>query len=267
MKANVTRLCMCNLIGSDAVKKDILSKKGELALRKNLKTLDEMQEIDLRLDGIEDVRSSLLAEMGALDQTVTAAQQDILSKEGEIAVLDEERRGVESTLETETDNIVRSESRLKEIKTQKEYVAVSKEIGVAKKMKVELEEQLLQKIGQLDELKGAVSESQANLASLEENIAARKAEVQTKVDDLDRELAEDRIAREEKAKTLSPAILKRYATLRKMRRGLAVVEARDGSCLGCNMNLPPQLYNSLHRGEELIFCPHCQRMLVLRQQS
>lgn len=256
-----------NLIGSDADTKDILPGKGESALRKNLKTLDEMQEIDLRLDGIEGVRNSLLAEMDALDQTVAAARQDILAKEGEITALDEERQGVESTLAVEADNIVRSESRLKEIKTQKEYVAVSKEIGVAKKMKVELEEQLLQKIGQLEELKGAVSESQGNLASLEENISARKAEVQAKVDDLDHELAADRIAREEKVKTLSPAILKRYATLRKMRRGLAVVEARDGSCLGCNMNLPPQLYNSLHRGEELIFCPHCQRMLVLKQQA
>jgi hypothetical protein len=246
---------------------DILPVKGESALRKNIQTLDEVQEIDLRLDGIEGVRNALLAEMDALDQTVVAARQDILAKEGEIAALDEERQGTELTLAAEADNIVRSESRLKEIKTQKEYVAVSKEIGVAKKMKAELEEQLLQKIGQLDELKGSVAESQANLASLEENISARKAEVQTKVDDLDRELAEDRIAREEKTKTIPPNILKRYALLREMRRGLAVAEARDGSCLGCNMNLPPQLYNSLHRGEELILCPHCQRMLVLRQQS
>jgi predicted nucleic acid-binding Zn-ribbon protein len=55
--------------------------------------------------------------------------------------------------------------------------------------------------------------------------------------------------------------------LREQRRGIAVVEARDGSCLGCNMQLPPQLYNSLFRGDDLITCPHCQRVLVLRREE
>lgn len=256
-----------NITGIAAVRNNISPGKGESALRNKLQTLYEVQEIDLRLDGIEGTRDSLLAELQLLDQKVAEARQDILAREQTLAALDEEKQGVEATLATEGDNIVRSESRLKEIKTQKEYVAVSKEISVAKKMKLELEEQLLQKIGEIDLLKEGIAESQVNLAALDENIAAQKAEVQAKVDALDRELAEDRVAREEKTKTLPPAVMKRYGTLREMRRGLAVTEARDGSCLGCNMNLPPQLYNSLYRGEELITCPHCQRMLVLRQQS
>lgn len=255
------------LPGGNAGRIDILPGKGESALRKNLQTLDEVQEIDLRLDGVETVRGALLSEIDALDQRVEEARRGISVKEGEIAALDEEKAGFESTLATESDNIVRSEARLKEIKTQKEYVAVSKEISVAKKMKVELEEQLLQKIGQLDDLRAEIATSSADLLSLEENIAAQKAELRAKLDELDRELTVDRTARDEKAKALPPALMKRYGTLREMRRGLAVVEARDGSCQGCNMNLPPQLYNSLHRGEELIYCPHCQRMLVLRQQS
>ncbi|HEU0265389.1 MAG TPA: C4-type zinc ribbon domain-containing protein [Geobacterales bacterium] len=46
---------------------------------------------------------------------------------------------------------------------------------------------------------------------------------------------------------------------------MALAEARDGSCLGCNLNLPPQLYNSLFRYEDLVTCPHCQRVLTVRR--
>ncbi|MBT0663812.1 hypothetical protein KI809_05805 [Geobacter pelophilus] len=234
-------------------------------MKKNLETLYELQEIDLKLDGIEGVRNSLLAEIDTLDQKVAEARQELLAREESCASLDAEKEGLEVTLATEAENIARSEARLKEIKTQKEYLAVSKEITAARKMKTELEEQLLQKISLADELKGEIAERKSNLDALEGNIAAQKAEVQVKVDALERDITVDQTSRDEKMKTLPPAVVKRYAQLRKMRRGLAVVEARDGSCLGCNINLPPQLYNTLFRGDELITCPHCQRMVVYRQ--
>jgi predicted nucleic acid-binding Zn-ribbon protein len=237
-----------------------------LAVQKKLQTLDELQQIDFRLDGITGARNALLAEMDALDQNVVEARQEALLKDAEHSAMEAEKQRLEGTLAAETDNIARSELRLKEIKTQKEYLAVSKEISMARKLKIELEEKLIQKIGQVEELKVDITERQTNLAQLEANISEQKAEVQVKVDSLERDLAADQTAREEKTSLLPPAVVKRYGTLRQNRRGIAVVEARDGSCLGCNMNIPPQLYNTLFRGEELITCPHCQRMLVLKQQ-
>jgi predicted nucleic acid-binding Zn-ribbon protein len=240
--------------------------KGVQAVKKNLETLYDLQELDFKLDGIAGVRDSFLSEIDALDQQVAEARQELLAKEEGCASLESDREGLESTLATEGDNIVRSEARLKEIKTQKEYLAVSKEITAARKMKIELEEQLLQKIAQLEEIKAQISERQGNLAALEENIGVQKSEVQQKVDALESDISVDLAAREEKVKSLPPAVVKRYGKLREMRRGVAVVEARDGNCLGCNINLPPQLYNTLFRGDELITCPHCQRMVVFRPQ-
>jgi predicted nucleic acid-binding Zn-ribbon protein len=240
--------------------------KGVQAVRKNLETLYELQEIDLKLDGIAGVRDSLLAEIDVLDQKVAEARLELLAKEEGSAALDAEREGLEATLATESENIVRSDARLKEIKTQKEYLAVSKEITAARKMKTELEEQLLQKIALLEELKADIAERQANLAALEGNIGTQKVEVQSRVDALEADISGDCSSREDKVKTLPPAVVKRYGQLRTSRRGIAVVEARDGNCLGCNINLPPQMYNTLFKGDELITCPHCQRMLVYRQQ-
>ena len=59
---------------------------------------------------------------------------------------------------------------------------------------------------------------------------------------------------------------KRYQLLLDRRGGVAVVEARNGACLGCNMHLPPQLFNSLYLAKEVQTCPHCNRLLYVEKE-
>ena len=236
-------------------------------MRNNLKLLDELQSIDLKIDSCNGEKEALLEEIAALDTKVAEAQSAIAAKKEELALLNEDREKLEEGIAAEQENITRSESHQKEIKTQKEYQAVSREIATAKKLSTELEEQLLQKIGQADELNVAINGIVETLSVLEQNITVQKVEVQGKISRLEEMINRDAAEREAIAKGLPAMMLRRYGILREQRRGVAVVEARDGSCLGCNMQLPPQLYNTLFRGEELITCPHCQRMLVLRQED
>ena len=236
-------------------------------MRKSLKMLDELQEIDLKIDSFKGEKEGMLQEQALLDGKVAEAESVIALKTAELSALEEEKGALEESLAMEAENIARSEGRIKEIKTQKEYQAVSKEITAARKQKAEMEEQVLQKIGRIEELKGEIAGLEENLAELQGNIGTQKAEVQARIDKLDEGILKDSAAREEIVKTLPASIIRRYTLLRDQRRGLAVAEAKGGSCLGCNMNLPPQLYNTLFRGEELITCPHCQRMLILRQEE
>lgn len=236
-------------------------------MRKNLLMLEELQTLDLKIDGRHGERQGLLDRMAELDRQVEGARLSVEERKGQLAILEEEKQGLEANLATEEDNIVRSESRQKEIKTQKEYQAVAKEVSAAKKLKGELEEQILQKSAQIEELVADIAARESDLASLEENMVSRKAEVQTGLDQLDQEIATDAAAKETTVKAIPASLLKRYEALRERRQGVAVVAARAGNCAGCNMNLPPQLYNSLFRGDDLVLCPHCQRMLVLHTEA
>jgi len=234
-------------------------------VRKNLFMLEELQELDLKIDGRQGERQALLDQMAELDRQVEEARLAVEAKRSELTLLEEEKRGLETSLITEEENIARSEVRQKEIKTQKEYQAVVKEITAARKLKGEFEEQILQKSAQAEELSADIAAREAELGSLEENMAVRKAEIQEGLDRIDRELAADVSAKEATAKAIPASLVKRYQALRERRQGIAIVEARSGNCTGCNMNLPPQLYNSLFRGDDLVLCPHCQRMLLVRQ--
>jgi predicted nucleic acid-binding Zn-ribbon protein len=82
---------------------------------------------------------------------------------------------------------------------------------------------------------------------------ARMAEIEAKI-------AEQRAERDKLATQVKPDVLKRYASIR-MRRGLAVVSVRNGTCQGCNMNIPPQLYIVIQRGQTIETCPSCHRII------
>lgn len=234
---------------------------------KTMKLLENLQVIDLKLDAWHGEKNGLLGETTALEEQLETERGSIAAKQAEMSEVEQGKRELEENLAAETDNIARSEVRLKDIKTQKEYQAVSKEISAAKKITAELEEQVLQKISRMDELRSEIEAMEANLKLLEENISSRKTEILDKIEKLEESIHADVAERDSMIKGIQPALLSRYTKLRERRQGLAVVEAKNGSCLGCNMNLPPQVYNNLFSTENLITCPHCQRMLFLRRQD
>jgi len=228
--------------------------------------LEDLQELDLKSDGSQARIQDALAEIEALDGRLLDVRAAVEAKNAEIEAMEVERQALNGNLETENANIARSEANLKGITTQKEYQAVNKEIASAKKLILELEEQIIQKIGSTDELKEELVSMEADLQSLDQNLGTQKAEIRARIESEEAAVTADAKLRAERVKSIPPGIIKRYEKLREGRRGIAVVEARDGGCLGCNMHIPPQMYNNLFRGEELITCPHCQRILVLKQE-
>jgi hypothetical protein len=105
----------------------------------------------------------------------------------------------------------------------------------------------------LSDRAGDVEALKASIAKDSDVAQARMAEIQGKI-------AELRVERDKLATEVKPDVLKRYSNIR-MRRGLAVVSVRNGTCQGCNMNIPPQLYNVLQRGQTIETCPSCHRII------
>lgn len=236
-------------------------------MKKRLEMLEQLQEIDLQIDVLKNSQSGLHGAMNGIEQGLDTAREELAGLQARVAQLEQEKGDLEGLLATEQENIRRSESHMKEIKTNKEFQAIGREIAAARKQAAELEEQLLQKIGQIEELAGEISAKSASLAELEENTAQRIKEKQAEIAAVQQDIDADAARRDEITKHLPASLIKRYNSLREQRRGQAIAIARDGYCLGCNMNLPPQLYNSLFRGDDLISCPHCQRVLILKQQQ
>jgi hypothetical protein len=232
-----------------------------------MELLKELQEIDQELSKVRQSGKELETERSALNADVERVQGmvDSLAADGE--ALRSQRRELTQALVLEQENVKKAEGRLPTIKTQKEYVAVLKEIDTAKKMNKDIEDQIRAKDGEIEVLKKEQEEKEGELASLREKVDSRQGEIAAVLAEYAQTESEKGSQRDALLKDLPVQLRKRYQLLFDRRGGMAVVEARNGACLGCNMHLPPQLFNSLFQTQEIQSCPHCNRLLFVSSKG
>ncbi|WP_303721636.1 zinc ribbon domain-containing protein [Malonomonas rubra] len=234
-------------------------------MHEQMNLLKELQEIDQEISTIEKSQQGYRQELDSFGVESARVQAMLDELSAELAVLQKDEAQLQQDLLRERDNIARVEGRLPEIQTQKEYVAVLKEIDMAKKANKDLDEQLLAKLQEISSLEEDLQEKEAELAGINEKAEARTAEINELLAESDTALEKRKETRESVTKDLPTALLRKYQTLFKRRGGLALALASNGACLGCNMQLPPQQFNSLLRETEMQTCPHCNRLLYVEQ--
>lgn len=232
-------------------------------MQDRMQRLKDMQELDVQLNALAQERQKLTAEESVLGEELGRVQAMADALESEIEQLQGRRRELAMALAQEQENVKKAEGRLPSIKTQKEYVAVLKEIDTAKKMNKDIQERMQATDGEIEALVRDRDEKNTQLQPLAARVSERRAEMAADSSRLESELAEKTSQREELLKEFPHSIRRRYQTLIERRGGVAIVEARRGTCLGCNMHLPPQLFNSLFTQEETQTCPHCHRLLYV----
>ncbi|MDZ4186425.1 MAG: C4-type zinc ribbon domain-containing protein [Desulfuromonadales bacterium] len=232
-------------------------------MQDKLKILKNLQDIDQELN---DVRRQL----GTLESEADDLTAERVRVEGMVATLGEELAGLEAqlseldcSLSIEQDNVVKAEGRLPAIKTQKEYVAVLKEIDTAKKVNKEIQDKIKHKNEEIAALAAEKAEKDAELAEVSGRTAERAALIQAKIDEIKANTSARETERNNLFAQIPPQLAKRYQVLIERRHGVAVVLAQKGACTGCNMLLPPQLYNNLYTTREILTCPLCSRLLYL----
>lgn len=235
-------------------------------MHEKMNLLKELQEIDQEISAIENSQQGYRDELETFESDAARVQGMLDELGAELALLQTDEAQLQQDLLKERDNIARVEGRLPEIQTQKEYVAVLKEIDMAKKANKDLDELLLAKQQEINALEEDQQEKESELGAIKEKGDARGAEISAMLAESDATLGKRKATRDSVAADLPASLLRKYQTLFKRRGGLALALARNGACLGCNMQLPPQQFNSLLQVNKMQTCPHCNRLLYVEQE-
>jgi predicted nucleic acid-binding Zn-ribbon protein len=230
-------------------------------LREQIERLAVLQAIELRVQEMEREKSGIPQSIVFLEEELRKEEDKLRAEKAEMEKLGKERRQKEQELEEETDKVKKVESRVFEIKTNKEYQAVLKEIESAKKLNRQREEEILEILEKLEQ-------GQKRIAGAEKELEEKRKEMQRKVSALkqkeasyEQEMAGEVRQKEEKEKEIPAGLLSKYRMLAEKRHGIAVARVAHGACQACHMNLRPQLYIELQKQEALIMCPNCSRIL------
>ncbi len=228
-----------------------------------LQYLINLQKFDLRIFQIQDQ----LRKAPELLKSAEAPLHDVLTRlqalknTGESLV--KQRRSAERELATQEDQLQKIRNRLSELKTNKEYQAHLFEIELARKKKDSIEENVLETMERVEQNEQAVKELEEQAKEAQQNFDAEKARIETQLATLANELADLEQQQKTLAEMVEKPLLARYNRLKIMRKGYAVAQLRDGACGGCQLQLPPQLVAEVKRGNELMDCSYCHRILYM----
>jgi predicted nucleic acid-binding Zn-ribbon protein len=233
----------------------------EATLRKQLELLWELQRIDLALRDMMEDRERYPKEMKRMDEKGKIEKDRVQKERDKIESLEKERRQKEHHLIAEQDKIKRTESRMFEVKTNKEYQAVLSEIEGIKEGNSREEEEILRLMDEIDETKKNLTRWEKEAAVTLDKIEAERKVIQGKITRDDAGCKKQMERREVLAKQIEARLFKLYDTLKEKRRGLGVVIVKNETCQGCFLNIPPQMYIEVQKNNTLIQCPNCNRIL------
>jgi predicted nucleic acid-binding Zn-ribbon protein len=159
----------------------------------------------------------------------------------------------------------KSEKYMDAVTTQREYEALEKEIRDATEKEqqyrkdLQREERLLADLDeQLKHNSALIEQQEAELVTHRAGIGAEIAEKKAKMESLS--------AREkELTANMDSEVLFKFERIIRNKMGRGIVAIRGGVCMGCHMILPVQFANTVHQGEEIVFCPYCSRILYYEE--
>lgn len=232
-----------------------------MSLREKLKALEELQQIDLEANEVNGALGAIPAKKATIEDAVGDARRAWDAEKARLEANERERRQLDSLLAMERDKVKKWEGRLGEIKTPREYAALSREIDISKKTNdtqgehlKELAAQAVQLREALDAKAEALSERELAAQAELEDLAQRAAAAEEKLRELE-------ARRAEAAKRVDPGLLSKYENIKRRRAGIAVAPVVGMTCKGCQRNIPPQLAITLQRANSIETCPNCNRII------
>ena len=229
--------------------------------------LGKLIELQIKDTNIRRLKKSI----ESADQRRADLGQEFEKQAGEIRVIQnqsetakKEKLELEKQIEVNKTHLERADRNLKNSQNQKEYEAAMREADILQKEIARLENEVIEKIGAIEEVEKVLAERAEEIAGLEskqaEAFAALESELKANVAEFDRETK----SREEVFKTLPANLASIYNRMaQRSRDGIAVAEVKNGSCSACFMSLRPQRQLEIKRGDQIITCESCARILYI----
>jgi len=218
-----------------------------------------------RLDSAADAARRKLADEPehekALAVRLEATKERLATAKERLAENQNARRAIEKDVAVHQTRLSKFRETAMAVKTNQEFAAVQKEIGFAQGAIKTLEDQVLERMLEADELAAALKKAETDLAGEQKAIDADRRAMTAEHGVLQTSL--DRISgeRAELVAALDKQVLLTFEQVSRKRNGVAVAEARDGVCTICHVRLRPQVFNTVRRNESIVQCDHCNRIL------
>src|SRR5215469_6466356 len=232
-----------------------------LGMLPDLQLVIRLQDIDNRLAELEREIAALPKHTAEIEKKLVSHERKLEADRAALSANQKERKKCEADIQTEDQKISKLKDQSRLAKTNEQLHAFQKEIEFFQASIRKMEDRVLELMTESEPLDRNVKIAEAALKTEKAQVEAEKqqARERTAADEkAAQELRKDRTAITSQA---TPAVYQRYERVRKARRGIGIAEAVDGRCSACNMAMRLQFFQDLKKGDQVMACESCQRIL------
>lgn len=232
-----------------------------------LNLLMRLQALDQQLREQEQALAKITGRIDELRGATEQAETELetLKTEEQQAVL--ARKELERTLAEGEEQIRDKRMRLNLIRNERELQALGHEVESLKESNQRLETELLARMEVSEQHAARLKELTELIRHKRSELKTAEKEVADQAEALKSEVVKLKVERDKLAQGIEPPLRQRYEMIFERRNGLAVALAKAGTCQGCRMRIPPQLYNEIQKHQTIQFCPNCQRILYVEPKA
>ena len=236
--------------------------------KEQIVSLVNLQRIEIETSSVKTKISNVDQRLEELDERLLDFKNVIEKQEAVIDELNQKYRSYETDVRMNLDGIKKSEAKLSSVKTNKEYQAFLKEIDDLKEKNSKLEDDMIEFLDRIEDAEIVLNEKMTEYSELEARLNSEKETIQKETAEGKRQLESLDAERKTVTAGIDAGLLATYSKTKSLQsNGIGIVAVKNAICQGCNMNIPPQMYNELQRGDGLKTCPLCERIIYWKEEK
>ena len=227
----------------------------------DLERLIALQQLDTTAEAARRTLADEPERERGFESRLETARERVATAKSQLADNQNARRLIEKDVAVHQGRLSKFRETAMAVKTNIEYHAVQKEISFAQTEIKALEDKILERMLEADDITASLKAAEADLTAEQTAIAAARKAMTAEHSQLEASLARIAGERTSLVSALDEALLRIFEQVAKRRNGIAVAQAQDGICTICHVRLRPQVFNTVRRNEQILQCDSCQRFL------
>ncbi|MDJ0766368.1 MAG: C4-type zinc ribbon domain-containing protein [Myxococcota bacterium] len=232
-------------------------------MKTELAALEELQSLDLEILEHRKELSAIPKNLEAMRSDVTHVGELLQREKDRLTEAEQWRVDREKEIVLQNEILTKSKAKLQAARNEREQKAAQREIDAVRKTIQEREEEALKVMEASDQYRQAIEAHTKEFAELEAQLRESEAEARARMAELEVAIGKTATHRQELVDRVSQKTLRLYERIHK-RLGRAIVHAEAGTCTGCNMEILPQRYNEIQRGDKIFQCANCFRIIIFK---
>lgn len=230
-----------------------------------IKQLLNVQAQDSDYDRLRGEASAIPAKITALKNEIQANKAALEAAKKDLTQFQLTKKQKDIDLDMREGAIRKHSGELNAVKTNEAYKALMGEIEKAKQEKSVLEDEVLVLMDKIDQASKVWKEKEASAKGVENGLQQQISEWESKQKALETAAEQKKQERDGLVAALPAKLREPYEGLRSHKRTNAVVPIRKEQCTGCHMRVSQNLINEVQRGQKLMTCESCSRIVYLEE--